>query len=190
MATERFRNNAISTLQDSNVLLNGVPGKFFKCKRGVRQSDPLSPLLFALGADHLQAIINKAHQRGLLAMPIPAYTDVNFPVVQYTNDTLIFLEASATQLFVLKALLNSFALSSGLKANFGEFSFVFPSNILYVYSVSAIICYRLDRQSQKALFVERGIAKHVLGSGKDILFWEDMWENGALIQISKIVLLC
>ncbi len=36
----------------------------------------------------------------------------------------------------------------------------------------------------------RGIAKHVLGSGKDILFWEDMWENGALIQISKIVLLC
>lgn len=64
------------------VLLNGVPGKFFKCKRGVRQGDPLSPLLFALGADHLQAIINKAHQRGLLAMPIPAYTDVNFPVVQ------------------------------------------------------------------------------------------------------------
>jgi hypothetical protein len=27
----------------SSILLNGVPGKIFKCKRGVRQGDPLPP---------------------------------------------------------------------------------------------------------------------------------------------------
>jgi retron-type reverse transcriptase len=55
----------------SSILLNGVPGKDFHCKRGVKQGDPLSPLLFVMTADLLQSIINRAYQQGFFGLPIP-----------------------------------------------------------------------------------------------------------------------
>jgi hypothetical protein len=55
----------------SAVLLNGVPEKIFKCKRGVRQGDPLSPLLFMLVAELLQILVNRAASMDLLTTPIP-----------------------------------------------------------------------------------------------------------------------
>lgn len=112
----------------SAVLLNGVPGKFFPCKRGVRQGDPLSPLLFAIGADILQSIVNKGHQRGIFKLSIPIIGDQNFPIVQYADDTLLFMQASGKQLLALKALLNTVALSTGLKVNFSK-SCLIPLNL-------------------------------------------------------------
>jgi hypothetical protein len=74
------------------VLLNGVPDKYFKCKRGVRQGDPLSPLLFVLAAELLQILINRASAMNLLKAPIQQPTE-DFPIVQYADDTLLILQA-------------------------------------------------------------------------------------------------
>ena len=48
----------------SSVLLNSVPGKKFHCRRGVRQGESMSPLLFVLVADLLQSIFNEAMLKG------------------------------------------------------------------------------------------------------------------------------
>jgi hypothetical protein len=40
--------------------------------------------------------------------------DQDFPILQYADDTLIFMQGDARQLFFLKAILNSFAESTGL----------------------------------------------------------------------------
>jgi hypothetical protein len=83
----------------SSVLLNGVPEKTFHCRRGVRQGDPLSPLLFVLAADLLQSLLKKETQRNLLKLPIPLQDSPDFPVIQYVDDTLIVMEGCARQLF-------------------------------------------------------------------------------------------
>jgi hypothetical protein len=87
-------------------MLNGVTGKKFYCKRGVRQGDPLSPMLFVLGANFFQAIMNKAMNQGQLTRPIPCLACPDFPVIQYADDTLVVMKAHANQLIFLKALLH------------------------------------------------------------------------------------
>lgn len=87
----------IMSSASSSVLLNGILGNLFKCKRGVRQGDPLSPLLFVRAADFLQTILNNAMHLGLLQNPIVRVSCPEFPVLQYANDTLIVCKACPTQ---------------------------------------------------------------------------------------------
>jgi hypothetical protein len=51
------------------VIINGVSSNFFKCHRGVRQGDHLSPFLFILVAEGLnkliQQVIKSNHIKGL-----------------------------------------------------------------------------------------------------------------------------
>jgi hypothetical protein len=62
--------NDILSSDTSQVLLNGVPVKPIKCKRGVLQGDPLSPLLFVMIVDLLQSIVNKPYHMNLLKHPL------------------------------------------------------------------------------------------------------------------------
>jgi retron-type reverse transcriptase len=110
----------------SSVLLNGVPGNTFHCKRGVRQGDPLSPLLFVAGAELLQKVINKEFQNGRLNLPIPC--GGYFPVIQYADDTILVMQACGNQLAHLKNILVDYAISTGLKINFHKSNLV-PINI-------------------------------------------------------------
>jgi hypothetical protein len=84
--------------------------------------------LFVLAADLLQSIINKARQQNLLQLPLTKNCGQDFPIVQYADDTLLIMEACPRQLFFLKAVLNSYATSMGLRVNYNKSS-MYPINV-------------------------------------------------------------
>ena len=60
-----------------SVKLNNQMCPYFRSYKGVRQGDPLSPLLYVLTSDLLQSMVNHARSQNLLSLPIP---------LQYSDD--------------------------------------------------------------------------------------------------------
>jgi hypothetical protein len=112
----------------TSVLLNGVPGKKIFSKRGVRQGDPLSPLLFVATAELLQYIINQAWYNGELDLPLDNDYGQQYPIIQYADDTLLIMPAEIGQIQHLKTLVLQFSDATSLRVNFNKTTMV-PINV-------------------------------------------------------------
>lgn len=98
--------------------MNGKIGRDIHCSRGLRQGDPLSPLIFTLVADGLNKMMEKATSRGLISGLGEHNKGVSVVNLQFADDTLILGKADPAQAMILKWILHSFQLWSGLKINF------------------------------------------------------------------------
>ena len=105
----------------SRVLLNGVPGLEILHGRGLRQGDPLSPLLFDIGIDPLNRTLELATEEGLL-QPLPDHL-AKLRVSLYADDAAIFLVPTAEDITNLAYTLRGFGDATGLVTNFTKSSF-------------------------------------------------------------------
>ena len=60
----------------------------------MRQGDPLSPLLFVFASQLLQYAINDVWQYGMVDSPLDDSYEIDCPIIQYADDTLIIIPAS------------------------------------------------------------------------------------------------
>jgi hypothetical protein len=73
-----------------SMLANGKAVDFFLCSRGVRQGDPLSPLLFCLAEEVLSRALTMAAAAGSL-LPMSYCCGVSLPThILYADDVIIF----------------------------------------------------------------------------------------------------
>ena len=110
------------------MLLNGVSGRKFHCRSGVRQGDPLSPLIFLIAIDLLLAAINDAFRQGKIDLPFPCVGMTDYPVIQYIDDSILVLPACPLQVSLIKEILTDYASLIGLKINFQK-STLIPINL-------------------------------------------------------------
>ena len=103
-------------------MVNGIPGPWILCRRGLRQGDALSPYLFLLVADVLQRLI-KADDN--IRHPL---MEGSCPVLQYADDMIILIRGDPGDAARLKHTLDLFSAATGLTNNFGK-STVTPMHI-------------------------------------------------------------
>jgi retron-type reverse transcriptase len=81
----------VVTMGSVCVQVNDDLGHFFQTKKGLRQGDPLSPILFNLVADMLAVLIERSKNLGLIDGLVPHLVEDDLSILEYTNDTILFL---------------------------------------------------------------------------------------------------
>ena len=100
------------------IKVNDDTGRYFQTKKGLRQGDPLSPILFNIVADMLAILIERAKSEGQIEGVIPHLVDGGLSILQYADDTILFMEHDIKKARNLKLILSAFEQVSGLKINF------------------------------------------------------------------------
>jgi hypothetical protein len=100
------------------VNVNDDVGHFFQTKKGLQQGDPLSPILFNIVTDMLAILIKRAKEEGQISGIVPHLVDDGILILQYADDTIIFMDHDLHKAQNMKLLLCAFEQVSGLKINF------------------------------------------------------------------------
>jgi hypothetical protein len=121
----------------TQVILNGNLGERIEHQRGLRQGDPLSPMLFIFVMDVLGFMIKRAVEEDLLQSL--ARRALPHRICIYADDVVIFLKPTAGDINILLDMLQLFGQASGLKTNVQK------------SSVLPIQCQEEDRQTIETL---------------------------------------
>jgi hypothetical protein len=97
------------------IKINDQVGQNFQTKKGLRQGDPISPLLFNIVVDMLAILINRAKREGHTNGVVSHLVDDGLSILQYVDDTIIFLDHDLERAKNLKLLLCAFEQLLGVK---------------------------------------------------------------------------
>ncbi|WVZ50896.1 LOW QUALITY PROTEIN: hypothetical protein U9M48_002103 [Paspalum notatum var. saurae] len=86
----------------------------------LQQGDPLSPLLFNIVADMLTVLIKRANMDGQIRGIVLYLVDGGLSILQYADDTIIFMDHDLEMARNMKLILCAFQQLSGLKINFSK----------------------------------------------------------------------
>src|SRR4051812_26823916 len=102
------------------VKLNNTESGFFTTGKGLRQGDPLSPLLFNIVVDALTSILAKAADHQLISGLCTEVCPGGIICLQYADDTILFLQNNIEKSQNLKSVLHCFEQVSGMRINYSK----------------------------------------------------------------------
>ncbi|CAL1353289.1 unnamed protein product [Linum trigynum] len=113
-----------------SVLMNGTPSGYFTPSRGLRQGDPLSPLLFVLCTEGFAALLRKAIVEKRLEGVKVAPRAPRISHLFFADDSYLFLRGNLRECENLIEVLNEYEELSGQRVNLTKSAVCFSKNII------------------------------------------------------------
>lgn len=113
--TIRWIMACVTTTQFS-IIINAALEGFFDGKRGLRQSGPLSPLLFTVCMEYLSRMLSGAKDNKELSYH-PRCASMKITHLCFVDDLMIFCKGNLGSVKVIKTILEEFGTVLGLQLN-------------------------------------------------------------------------
>lgn len=107
------------TTTSVSTLVEGSPTEIIRHKKGLRQGDPLSPLLFVIVIEYLSRLVKLSMSSRRLELYTSGVVAVESHLA-FADDVVFFCRASVKSFNTLKEILEEFESFSGLKINAGK----------------------------------------------------------------------
>lgn len=160
-----------------SVKLNNLMGPYFVSHKGVRQGDPLSPVLFNFVADCLTKMVHNVQQSGTITGLADNLIPKGVAILQYADDIILCLENNIETTRNTKLLLYLYEVMSGLKINFikSEIVLINGDNLLATQYAEIFNC-------QVGLFPNKYLGVLVSPSRLHVADWVPLYDkNGKKI---------
>ena len=114
---EAWRRQVESFTQKGSVgiKVNDDIGHYFQTHKGLRQGDPMSPILFNIVVDMLAILIGRAKEAGQVGGLVPHLVDGGVSILQYADDTIIFNPVNCSNKHNTSFIFLAFAKSCSMK---------------------------------------------------------------------------
>jgi hypothetical protein len=154
------------------VLVNGAPFGFFSSSRGLRQGNPLSPLLFILAMEELNRMLCQTEEAGLIrGFKVGATADEELCIshLLFADDTILLFNADPEQLLYVWMVLTYFEATTSLRVNMSKSEMVPMGVVGNLPALADLLCFRVRAFPMPYLGMPLGASFKVMSVWNPIL---------------------
>ncbi|VFQ98597.1 unnamed protein product [Cuscuta campestris] len=177
-----------------SLLINGSPRGFFKMKRGVKQGDPLSPLLFIIASEGLSRALKFYMSTGYI-------TNFNtgggklISHLAYAVDVIIFCNSQSNNLIKVKEILKKYQEASGQEINYNKSRFYCGKGVNTYTTLQMERILGMKKGTLRFKYLGTPICKGMLKKGDcgDLIThfsnYIEKWYSKTLSQMGRLILI-
>ncbi|VFQ65925.1 unnamed protein product [Cuscuta campestris] len=177
-----------------SILINGSPKGYFQMKRGVKQGDPLSPLLFIIAGEGLSRALNLSMKSSYITN-YNTGRDMMISHLAFADDIIIFCNGECKNIYKLKHILNMYMEASGQQINYEKSKFYCGNKLgrLAISKIEGILGMKHDKLPFKYLgapICKGKLKKTDCGElFKHFNKYIDSWYSKTLNQSGRLILI-